>query len=157
MNQTNKTIFSVPNSSELEQLTELHKAMGDYTRMKILWHLMKQEYCVSQLAKKIEVTESAISHQLHELRIARLVRSRKEGKRSFTVFKTNTFNGFWKKPMHIFLNGIHKTQRTVRCAHCPLCSNICNRSHYRFSYDTNWFIGIRISEWRSGSAASSSE
>ena len=83
MNQTNKTIFSVPNSSELEQLTELHKAMGDYTRMKILWHLMKQEYCVSELAKKIEVTESAISHQLHELRIARLVRSRKEGKKVF--------------------------------------------------------------------------
>lgn len=52
MNQINKTIFSVPNSSELEQLTELHKAMGDYTRMKILWHLMKQEYCVSELAKK---------------------------------------------------------------------------------------------------------
>lgn len=83
MNQINKTIFSVPNSSELEQLTELHKAMGDYTRMKILWHLMKQEYCVSELAKKIEVTESAISHQLHELRIARLVRSRKDGKKVF--------------------------------------------------------------------------
>ena len=83
MNETNKTIFSVPNPSELEQLTELHKAMGDYTRMKILWYLMKQEYCVSDLAKKIEVTESAISHQLHELRIARLVRSRKNGKKVF--------------------------------------------------------------------------
>lgn len=83
MNAINKTIFSVPNSSELEQLTELHKAMGDYTRMKILWYLMKQEYCVSDLAKKIEVTESAISHQLHELRIARLVRSRKDGKKVF--------------------------------------------------------------------------
>ena len=81
MNAINKTIFSVPNSSELEQLTELHKAMGDYTRMKILWYLMKQEYCVSDLAKKIKVTESAISHQLHELRIARLVRSRKDGKK----------------------------------------------------------------------------
>ena len=83
MNEINKTIFSVPNSSELEQLTELHKAMGDYTRMKILWYLMKQEYCVSDLAKKIKVTESAISHQLHELRIARLVRSRKEKKKVF--------------------------------------------------------------------------
>ena len=83
MNAINKTIFSVPNSSELEQLTELHKAMGDYTRMKILWYLMKQEYCVSDLAKKIKVTESAISHQLHELRIARLDRSRKDGKKVF--------------------------------------------------------------------------
>lgn len=48
-----------------------------------LTYLMKQEYCVSELAKKIEVTESAISHQLHELRIARLVRFRKDGKKVF--------------------------------------------------------------------------
>ena len=133
MNQTNKTIFSIPNSSELEQLTELHKAMGDYTRMKILWHLMKQEYCVSELAKKIEVTESAISHQLHELRIARLVRSRKDGKKVFYSIQDEQFNGFLKKLMHIFLKDIHKTQRAARCAHCLSCLNICNHSHYRFS------------------------
>lgn len=98
-----------------------------------LTYLMKQEYCVSELAKKIEVTESAISHQLHELRIARLVRFRKDGKKVFYSIQDEQFNGFLKKLMHIFLKDIHKAQRTVRCAHCLSCLNICNRSYYRFS------------------------
>ena len=80
MNETEKTTFSVPSPGELEQLTELHKAMGDYTRMRILWYLMQKDSCVSELAQKMEVTESAISHQLRALRIVRLVQSRKAGK-----------------------------------------------------------------------------
>ena len=72
MNETEKTTFSVPSPGELEQLTELHKAMGDYTRMRILWYLMQKDSCVSELAQKMEVTESAISHQLRALRIVRL-------------------------------------------------------------------------------------
>ena len=58
MNETEKTTFSVPSPGELEQLTELHKAMGDYTRMRILWYLMQKDSCVSELAQKMEVTES---------------------------------------------------------------------------------------------------
>lgn len=80
MNKTEKTIFSVPSLNELEHLAELHKAMGDYTRMRILWYLTQKDFCVSELAKKMEVTESAISHQLRALRIVRLVQSRKAGK-----------------------------------------------------------------------------
>jgi len=80
MNKTEKTTFTVPSSAELEQLAELHKAMGDYTRIRILWYLMQKEYCVSDLAQKMEITESAISHQLRALRIARLVQSHKAGK-----------------------------------------------------------------------------
>ena len=57
-----------------------------------LTYLMKQEYCVSELAKKIEVTESAISHQLHELRIARLVRFRKDGKKVFYSIQDEQIN-----------------------------------------------------------------
>ncbi len=52
MNETEKTTFSVPSPGELEQLTELHKAMGDYTRMRILWYLMQKDSCVSELAQK---------------------------------------------------------------------------------------------------------
>ena len=72
MNETEKTTFSVPSPGELEQLTELHKAMGDYTRMRILWYLMQKDSCVSELAQKMEVTESAISHQLRALRIVQV-------------------------------------------------------------------------------------
>ena len=80
MNQTESSSFTVPARNELEQLVELHKAMGDYTRMRILWHLMEKESCVGELAQQIGVTESAISHQLRALRIVRLVQSRKVGK-----------------------------------------------------------------------------
>lgn len=55
MNKTEKTTFTVPSSAELEQLAELHKAMGDYTRMRILWCLMQKECCVSDLAQKMEM------------------------------------------------------------------------------------------------------
>ena len=57
--------------------------MGDYTRMRILWRLMEKDYCVSDLAKEMQATESAISHQLRALRIVRLVYSRKVGKNVF--------------------------------------------------------------------------
>lgn len=80
MNETAKTTFTVPCSGELEQLAELHKAMGDYTRMRILWYLMQKDHCVSELAQEMGVTESAISHQLRALRIVRLVQSHKAGK-----------------------------------------------------------------------------
>ena len=72
MDKTEKIVSAIPSAAELEQLAELHKAMGDHTRMRILWHLTQKE---------IGVTESALSHQLRALRIVRLVRSRKEGKK----------------------------------------------------------------------------
>lgn len=83
MNKTKNTIFQVPSAPELEQLSEFHKAMGDYTRMKILWHLMAEELCVTDLAQKMDVTESAVSHQLRALRMTRLVCSHKVGKNVF--------------------------------------------------------------------------
>lgn len=52
MNETEKKTFSAPSPGELEQLTELHKAMGDYTRMRILWYLMQKDSCVSELHKR---------------------------------------------------------------------------------------------------------
>ena len=92
----------VPNPDELQQLSELYKAMGDYTRMRILWHLMEKDCCVSELAEKLQTTKSAVSHQLRALRMTRLVCSCKSGKRSSIPYRMNTSDGFWKKPTHIF-------------------------------------------------------
>lgn len=66
---------NIPSSIELEQLTKLYRAMGDLTRMKILWFLMEGELCVSELAYKMDFNESAISHQLKSLRSAHLVKT----------------------------------------------------------------------------------
>ena len=102
MNKTEKTTFTVPSSAELEQLAELHKAMGDYTRMRILWYLMQKEYCVNDLAQKMEITESAISHQLRALRIARLVQSHKAGKNVIYSLQDEHIRWILEKPMTTF-------------------------------------------------------
>ena len=62
-----------------ENLCQTFKALGDNTRLKILWALKKQEMCVCDLAAMLDVTESAVSHQLRLLRTLRLVKNRREG------------------------------------------------------------------------------
>lgn len=64
-------------------MAELFKALGDYTRVRILHALSVSELCVCALAEVLEMSQSAISHQLRLLRAARLVRYRKEGKNVF--------------------------------------------------------------------------
>ena len=60
-------------------MTRTFKAMGDPTRLKILWALELGEMCVCDLAALLEITESAISHQLRILRHLDLVTNRREG------------------------------------------------------------------------------
>ena len=63
----------------IENLCHTFKALGDNTRLKILWALEKQEMCVCDLAAMLDVSESAVSHQLRLLRTLRLVSNRREG------------------------------------------------------------------------------
>ena len=63
-----------------EVLSELFKIFGDATRIRILMVLFQSEVCVYDLAKLLNMTQSAISHQLRLLKQARLVKSRREGK-----------------------------------------------------------------------------
>ena len=58
MSQPQNITFDVPNAFELEKLSELHKAMGDFTRMKILWQLMQGEQCVNDLAKTLSLSST---------------------------------------------------------------------------------------------------
>lgn len=60
-------------------LCQTFKALGDVSRLKILWALDHQEMCVCDLAALLGITESAVSHQLRLLRTLRLVRNRREG------------------------------------------------------------------------------
>ena len=64
---------------EYLSLAEFYKIFGDGTRMKILHALESAELCVCDLAVLLSMTKSAISHQLKTLRMARLVKFRKEG------------------------------------------------------------------------------
>ncbi len=62
------------------QISKFFKALGDETRIKIMWALLKNEMCVCDLANLLSMTKSAISHQLRELRMAKLVNFKKNGK-----------------------------------------------------------------------------
>ena len=63
-----------------QQTAELFKALGDNTRVKILYYLLQSELCVCDLTVLVGATQSAVSHQLRVLRNLRIVHGRKEGK-----------------------------------------------------------------------------
>ena len=70
----------MPEEEILYDLAELFKVFGDSTRIKILWALDEDEMCVCDIAYLLNMTQSAISHQLRVLKQAHLEKSRREGK-----------------------------------------------------------------------------
>lgn len=70
----------MPSEENLYDLAELFKVFGDTTRIKILWALAESEMCVCDIAVLLNMTQSAISHQLRVLKQTRLVKNRKDGK-----------------------------------------------------------------------------
>lgn len=65
---------------EFADMSLLFKMFADSTRLKILKALFESELCVGDLAVLLDMTHSAVSHQLSSLKKTRLVRSRKMGK-----------------------------------------------------------------------------
>ena len=73
----------LPAEESLMDLAELFKVFGDSTRIRILFVLFEAEVCVCDLAQALNMTQSAISHQLKILKNNKLVKSRREGKSVF--------------------------------------------------------------------------
>ena len=73
----------MPDETELYDLAELFKVFGDSTRIRILFVLFEAEVCVCDLAQALNMTQSAISHQLKILKQSKLVKSRRDGKSIF--------------------------------------------------------------------------
>jgi len=67
----------------LQSVAEVFKLLGDPTRVRLLDALSHGERCVCDLAALVELSESAVSHQLRLLRTARLVRVRRSGRLAF--------------------------------------------------------------------------
>ena len=64
----------------LEELADLYKVFGDSTRVKILTALTQSEMCVSEISEFLEITQSAVSHQLRVLKTSGLVKIKRSGK-----------------------------------------------------------------------------
>lgn len=73
----------MPEEGTLYDLAELFKVFGDSTRIRILFVLFEAEVCVCDLAQVLNMTQSAVSHQLKILKQNRLVKCRREGKSIF--------------------------------------------------------------------------
>ena len=75
--------FEKLKENDLYFLTEFFKALGTPTRVRILLVLMEQDACVSDLADRLGLAQSAVSHQLSLLKANKLVRQRRDGKMIF--------------------------------------------------------------------------
>lgn len=73
----------MPDEGVLYDLAELFKIFGDSTRIRILYVLSEAEMCVYDIARLLNMTQSAISHQLRALKQAKLVKYRRDGKTMF--------------------------------------------------------------------------
>lgn len=73
----------MPDAEALKALADFFKVFGDSTRIRILYVLLQSEMCVCDLAQTLNMSQSAISHQLRMLKQMKLVVNRREGK---TVF-----------------------------------------------------------------------
>jgi ArsR family transcriptional regulator len=70
----------MPDESRLYDVADFFKVFADSTRIRILWALEESEMCVCDLAALLNMTKSAISHQLKILRLSKLVKFRRAGK-----------------------------------------------------------------------------
>ena len=78
-----RVLTDMPDEESLYDLAELFKVFGDTTRIRILYVLFEAEMCVCDIAQILNMTQSAISHQLRVLKQAHLVRSRRVGKQIY--------------------------------------------------------------------------
>jgi len=75
-----KVSAMMPDADDFYALANLYKMFSDPTRVKIMWALHCSDMCVCDLAVLLDMTKSAISHQLKSLRLVNLVKFRKQGK-----------------------------------------------------------------------------
>lgn len=93
----NSVRIKMPDEEELYDLSDFFKVLGDSTRAKIIWALDESEMCVCDLAVLLNMTKSAISHQLSSLKQANLVKYRKEGKVVFYFLTDDHVKAIFEK------------------------------------------------------------
>ena len=81
LQQTESWLHSPP--PKAQRMAEFFSVLADANRLRLLSILAEQELCVCDLAALVEMSESAVSHQLRLLRSMRLVRFRKQGRKVF--------------------------------------------------------------------------
>ena len=94
MRQTQRPILS---DASAVALAETFKVLGDTTRVRILDALSRDELCVCDIARRVGLSESAVSHQLRLLRGTRLVRARRDGRQMFYTLDDQHIVGLFEQ------------------------------------------------------------
>ena len=95
----------LPPEENLYDLAELFKMFGDSTRVKILYALLESELCVCDIARLLNVSQSAVSHQPRVLKGGKLVKFRREGKTLFYSLADDHVVGILSQGMEHILEG----------------------------------------------------
>ena len=74
---------NMPKDQDVDQVVAFYKVLGDKTRLRILYALKEQEMCAGDIAVLLDMTKSAVSHQLAVMRNMHQIKSRREGKNVF--------------------------------------------------------------------------
>lgn len=75
-----QSLINLNKPKKISLLTDFFKVMGDNTRLQILIVLINNELCVNDISKLLQLSQSAISHQLKQLRLAKLIKARRAGR-----------------------------------------------------------------------------
>ena len=94
-----KVSAQMPGDNALEHLAQLYKMFGDHTRIKILSALEISQMCVCDISVLLNMTKSAVSHQLRLLRQARLIKGQKQGKSVFYSLDDDHVSAILKQGM----------------------------------------------------------
>jgi DNA-binding transcriptional ArsR family regulator len=81
--------YKILSTEKAQRMAEFFSLLGDANRLRIVSLLAVQELCVCDLAAALDMSESAVSHQLRSLRSMRLVRYHKEGRKVFYRLQDN--------------------------------------------------------------------
>ena len=96
-----RVLAALPDDETLYDLSELFRVFGDSTRIKILYVLFESELCVCDIARLLNLTQSAVSHQLRILKASNLVRFRR-GRPCSILWTTTTSGPCWPSAWSMF-------------------------------------------------------
>ena len=80
LNNEKQIMEHMPGENEIAGVSEAMKQLGDPSRLRIFWLLCHCEECVINLSSMVDMSSPAVSHHLKQLKAARLIVSRREGK-----------------------------------------------------------------------------
>jgi ArsR family transcriptional regulator, lead/cadmium/zinc/bismuth-responsive transcriptional repressor len=104
INKVNKVKSLLPSENELEELIRLYTALGNITRLKIIFALAKGELCVCDIANVLGLSIPATSHQLKHLYGKKILKYRNDGKMVYYSLNSSHLVSILKKDVRFIEN-----------------------------------------------------